>query len=162
MIVEDGTVVTGADSYVSVQDVRDYASSRGITTLPLLDGHVEPLIAQAMDVVEGYSFKGVKTDPDNQQLSWPRKNVVFRERGIGFDEIPSNLIKAVAQLAIEAIENDLSPNRGGRVTTMEKVDVVEVEYYERGPASDRKIFSKAEEFLAPLLVSTSALRAIRL
>ena len=163
IVVEDGSGVANADSYVTVAEARAYASKRGFTTLDALtDGEVEAKIILAMDMVEGYRdrFKGSKTS-STQALQWPREDVVIDGIEIANDNIPTELKNALSQLTVDAVNTTLQPNLGGRTVTKEKVDVVEIEYAAQGAAADYTVFDKFEKMLAPLLSSTGPLYTVR-
>ena len=76
IVVENGSVVSGANSYISLADFKLYAAARGIT-LPA-DATVEAYLVKSTDYLESNRnrFVGTLTDRD-QALSWPdRKSVV--------------------------------------------------------------------------------------
>lgn len=162
LTLEDGSIVPNADTYVEVSDLDTFAAKRGVTTLPATDAEKEVLIIKAMDFVESLwgKFKGEITS-SAQELSWPRQNVYINGYLIADNSIPSQLKDAVCQLAIDAITYDLQPIGGGRTITKEKVDVIEVEYAARGATTDTYTFNKARDFLSHLLISTAALRSVR-
>ena len=72
LVIEDGTIVAEANSYVTVEEARAFALLRGVI-LSAVDADVEILIIEAMDYVEakGSKFKGMKYTRD-QDLQWPR------------------------------------------------------------------------------------------
>lgn len=81
LIVEDGSNVANANSYLSLTDIRAYATSRGIT-LPV-DALLEPMVFKSMDYIEsvGSNFQGTPryTAPDYtaQSLQWPRAAILY-------------------------------------------------------------------------------------
>jgi len=119
IIVEDGSGVAGANSYISEADLLSYATDRGTT----LSTATDVLILRSMDYIEMQRFIGVKAK-DDQSLEWPRADL-YKYKS---NEIPAELIKAQFALCVQIdIGNDpLSP--GDRQTKREKVDVIEVEY----------------------------------
>lgn len=123
IVVEDGTKVTGANSYITTTELSTYASNRGKT----IAGTAADLLIQAMDFLEYQSFKGIKQS-DTQLLQWPRNYVIIDGYEIDYDEIPQLLKDAQAEIAI-AIDEGYSPfARIDREVKKEKVDVLEVEY----------------------------------
>lgn len=72
IIVEDGSIVSGANSYVSTADVRNFCSIRGIT-LPDSDDDVASLLILAADYISQFAanFPGERVS-DDQVLDWPR------------------------------------------------------------------------------------------
>lgn len=124
IIVEDGSQVAGANSYMTEAELVTYAADRGVT----LTGDTSVLLIQAMDYIEGLNFKGYKTIVD-QNLEWPRSYVVIDGwNEVDSDEIPQALKNGLAATAI-AIDQGNSPLQVyQRSTVREKVDVLEVEY----------------------------------
>ncbi len=153
LVIEDGTGVTGANSYATVAEARAYALARGLT-LPVTDGPVESALVLACDKLESYRYKGAKTEED-QPLMWPRADVYVddAEEPLADDSIPNKLKQAQCQLAYDSTLTELQPTGTGRETVREKVDVLEVEYARQGSGSVTPEFNKAESLLAPLLLN---------
>jgi len=105
IIVEDGTIVANATSYVSVADVESYISERALTTITTAD--IDELIIRSMDYIEELKFKGVKGTKD-QSLVWPRFGVIVDGYLVDSDEIPQLLKDAVSECVI-AINDSKSP-----------------------------------------------------
>jgi len=72
LIIEDGTIVAGADSYATLAVLRAYALKRGVT-LSAVDADLEVLAIKAMDYIGSFEdkFQSARTDPVNQLLSFP-------------------------------------------------------------------------------------------
>ena len=104
IIVEDGTGVSGANSYVTEAELTSYATSRGVT----LTGSPEPLLHQSMDWVEMQSYKGSKTS-STQDLQWPRTGVYIDNVLIDSDVIPKELKYLQLRVAID-IDQGSDPN----------------------------------------------------
>lgn len=133
LVVEDGTIVTGANSYNDLADLRDYALARGVT-LDADDVVVEAQAYQAMDYLESLSYKGIPVQPDVQDLLFPRRGIYLDSRYLSYESIPRNLKAAQSQLVIELFNGVAfwSTTTAGAVVAdkvkKEKVDVIEVEY----------------------------------
>lgn len=168
LIIEDGTGKADATSYVTADEARAYAAARGVT-LDADDAVVEPLLVQAMDYLESMSYKGHRTFPAVQALSWPRTCVVIDGAKLpvsGTGSIPRQLKAAQMQLSIEASTGiDLMPTTDGRVVKREKVDVIETEYMTNtdlgvgglpGPS-----FAKVDALLAGLLATGGMFQTVR-
>lgn len=127
LIIEDGSIVAGANSYVSVAEIRAYSEQRGID-LPAEDSSVEIMAVNAFDYVESFQsqFPGYPTS-DVQRTAWPRTGVVINCRTLPSNEIPWQLKEAQCQATGEAFSADLMPNPG-QVVKREKIDVLETEY----------------------------------
>lgn len=105
IVVEDGTVVANANSYVSEAELTTYATARGVT----ITGNTEQLLIKAMDYIEGLDFIGVKYSLD-QALQWPRVNVVIDSYLQDITTIPTQLKNGLMEtaLAIDAGNEPLS------------------------------------------------------
>lgn len=152
LIVEDGTIVDNADSYVDEADLTAYAAKRGIT-LPT-GNDLTVLAIKAMDYIESLEprFKGTRVESD-QPLSWPRKGVVINGFFVDEDTIPKQLIDLQCQLVIDGMTVNLQPNGTGRVVKRQKVDVIETEYEILGDGSVQ--LTKADALTAFLVDESS-------
>lgn len=157
LIVEDGTIVANANSYVSLADARAFAVARGVT-LPTDDAATEILAIKAVDFLEAQRnyYDGVKMDRE-QKLQWPRSGAYLDGFEIFEDEIPDVLKNAQCQLMMEVFAGlDLQPNGTGREVVREKVDVLETEYAQTGSGVLQPIFAKAMAYLEPLFGAYSS------
>lgn len=133
LVIENGAIVTGANSYIDVPAAKAYASARG-ADLGTDDAVIEQRLLVAMDYLESLNYKGTRTSPDVQPLAWPRADVTFDGRTFADNVIPQQLKNAQAQLAIElsngvAIFASSGASSGGaKFVKREKVDVIETEY----------------------------------
>lgn len=174
LIVEDGSGVAGANSYISVTDARAYATARGLrlptTSAEALayaaliglstltpDEAVEILLTMGLDFIEGFrsQFQGSKTAEANA-LQWPRTGACLDGFELDDDEIPAVLPQAQAQLACDAYGGgtpvSLMPSgTDGREVLREKVDVIEVQYSPGSGGSPQPTFTAARALLRPLL-----------
>jgi len=144
IVVEDGSVVSGANSYVSEAELSAFATARGIT----LSGDEEELLIQAMDYIESLSYIGSKQTRD-QSLQWPRVNVLIDGYYINSDVIPAELKNGLMQTAL-SIDAGISPQQTlGRAVKRKKVDGLEIEYMDA--AVTNTIDVKIKGFLWKLL-----------
>lgn len=104
LIIENGTIVANANSYVSVSVLNDYLSSVGVTTTAN-DATKETYLILAMQYIEALrnKFKGSKVS-SLQLLQWPRKDVEIDGFDILETVMPTELIKAQCQLVVEQIK----------------------------------------------------------
>lgn len=111
IIVEDGSNVANANSYLSAPDARAYAANRGVALSDDDDVIASQLIV-GMDYLEAREcdFQGSRTY-DDQALAWPRTGVVINCKAFADDAMPSQLKGALAQLVM-ALESgiDIAPN----------------------------------------------------
>jgi hypothetical protein len=158
LIVEDGTGVANAQSYVQATDVRAFAAARGIPVpSDTTEGtaEIEAKLISAMDYLEtNICYQGIKTDSD-QELSWPRKNVVIEGSSYPDNRIPKNLRLAQIRLAIEALNGaELLPTLSGRAedyVVKEKVGPIETEFADPSGFSGLATFTAVDALLKPLL-----------
>jgi len=151
IVVEDGTVVTGANSYVTEAELTAYAVARGIT----IASDPEELLIKSMDYVEGLIYQGYKYTSD-QPLQWPRSAVILDGYYLDADEIPQLLKDGQMESAL-SVENDVDPladiARQKKSATVGPVSVV----YESGQSTTivRKISNKLQKLLANGSLSSS-------
>ena len=145
LIIEYGQGLSNSESYVDVDYVDAYFLKRGITEWAGLTNR-EQLIVRAMDYIENnYSYQGTKL-VSTQALQFPRLID-------GETVYPIALKNAVCELALKSNEEDLLQDISKSVIS-EKVGELEVKYDSN--QDDNKIFTKANQYLAPYLVSTSS------
>lgn len=104
-VVEDGTIVTNANAYITVAYADTYHGDRnqGRWTGTVLEK--EAAIIRATDHVDrtfGVRFRGIRQQRE-QPLEWPRYGATDDD-GWTLDEgLPPQLLKAVAEYALRAI-----------------------------------------------------------
>jgi hypothetical protein len=154
LIVETGTIVANANSYVSVADATDYASVRGL----VFAGDVEQMLRQAMDYIEQQPFIGTKKTID-QPLQWPRYNAYIDGYLFPSDDIPQQLIYAQieAALAIDAGNSPLNPV--APAVKRKKLDTLEIEY--QSGASSATYAVKINNWLKKLIGGASGANVIK-
>lgn len=96
LVVEDGTNVPGANTYVSAESLIEYCESRDIA-LPAEESDVIKLILRSMDYLESFEceFQGARKF-ETQPLSFPRINLFINERPV---EMPTQLVPILAQMS---------------------------------------------------------------
>lgn len=145
VVVEDGTIVSGANSYVSTTELSTYAANRGLT----IAGDTTELLIQAMDYIESLEFIGIRWTKD-QPLLWPRVYVYIDGYYQDVTHIPIQLKEGQMEvaLAIDAGNGpliDLDPQ-----VSRERVGDLEVEYMKGtfSVTTVRKINAKLRKILA--------------
>lgn len=124
-IVENGTIVANANSYVSDAVFSAYAASHGVT----VSGIPAKLLLNAAIYVEQLDFIGSKKTK-NQSMQFPRNDVYIDGFIYNSTELPKLLLDLQCEVAL-AIDNGDDPlSTIARETKKEKVDVIEVEYAE--------------------------------
>ena len=148
LIVENGTVVTNADSYVSVTDYTTWAAARAIE----YDASaVEAQILRAMDYIETLRFIGQKSTK-GQALQFPRVGVVIDGYELAYNEIPTQLKRAVYESVKAESEGASQLANIERRTLSEKVGEIAVQYAENSDSTTSVIaINKAlYKLLAPV------------
>jgi hypothetical protein len=76
IVVEDGTQIVNANSYVSIADMVSYALNRGVVLTA--DDATAAMLIQATDYLEAQAllYQGYPST-DTQALQWPRQQVFF-------------------------------------------------------------------------------------
>lgn len=177
LIVEDGTIVAGADSYVTLAYASDYHEKRGNTGWATLDSaEQEQAIRRATDYLgQAYRlrWKGSRVSTE-QALDWPR-NYVERDDfqpsqlngysvigGIAYypnNIVPDEVKKACAEAAFRAGQGELIPDLT-QLVTREKIDTIEIEYSEYSNQLPR--YKAIDYLLAPFLQGNSnSMKVIR-
>jgi hypothetical protein len=122
--VEDGSIVSGANSYITEAELTQYAEDRAYT---ITADDNKTLIYKAMDFIESKNFLG-KIVEEDQPLSWPRQKVYYRGFLLENTDIPQILKDAVCALALE-IDRGYDPLAViTQAVKRQKVDVIEVEF----------------------------------
>lgn len=133
-VVEDGTGIPNATSYVSVEDADDIITMNihASTAWMALDDSVkERLLAWASRYLdERARWFGRKTH-ELSGLRWPRTGVTERD-GLVLSEniVPRQLKIATAEMARYLIEEDRSTERSQDSLVRLKADVIELEFSE--------------------------------
>lgn len=111
LVVENGSIVPGANSYVTLAAAREYASLRG-KKLPSVDEEAIPIVISGTDYIESYSrrLKGVPTQPSLQNLSFPRVGMTIDGYTYADNVIPPPLIRLCLAAIAVAVDHDLIVN----------------------------------------------------
>jgi hypothetical protein len=132
LIIENGTGISGADSYGTRAGLISFASSYYGETLDDVDATDTPM-RRAWAYLNGLPWKGTKTLGRDQAGAWPRTSMIDCDGNeIATDEIPTELVTAQYELARaeKASPGVLSPQGSIRdsLISMENVDVIQVQY----------------------------------
>lgn len=109
LTVEDGSIVAGADSYVTLAQYEAYGAARG-WTLRDTDENNEIDLRRAFDAINrNYSYIGVEVDEAEQVGAWPRYIVKDRfEYVVAANTIPADIQNAQMEMAY-LIKGGLDP-----------------------------------------------------
>lgn len=127
IIVEDGTIVENANSYVSLEDLREYAGMNNYE-ISTDDETVKLAMLQACDFLNGLDYIG---SPASAYAGMAFPRVIDGLEGV----IPSQIVKAQCYLTCNALLGDIElfttdVNTGNLGIASEKVSVLETSYFE--------------------------------
>lgn len=155
LIVEDGTGLADAESYLSVADAAIYHANMGTDAAWAAVGATavqEAMLRRATNYLRSryYNMWEGSAVAAAQRLDWPRSGVPTRDGygAIASNSVPEEVKNACAELALKAFSADLMPDQNQAVKR-EKIGPIEVEYSEYSPSSPSYVAIDA--MLAPLL-----------
>lgn len=176
LIVEDGTGLPNAESYVSEATFKAYADAHGFNYSSFSDTQIEQAARRATQFIDSYRFRfpGYRTNRRLQALEWPRigayTHIPMHGRGgivygdfyfdPGFDYIPSNTIPIeIINAECEAISRELATpgyllpddSGDGIVQTIAAGGSKQTFFAPQGPFGPKVAIIAA--ILAPLLMS---------
>ena len=169
LIVEDGTIVTGAESYISVADADAYFLARGNAAWAALTPAAtkEAALRKATDYMTGrygLRWKGERVS-ELQALDWPRlwcerRNVINGAFPLYWDDttVPVAVQRACAELAVRASAGELVPDVGAQVKS-ETVGPISVVYADGARQSDS--YRAIDAMLAPFLRGGGQVAVVR-
>lgn len=128
LIVEDGTLVAGANSYASLALIKAFALARGVTLGP--DDAIETMSTLAIDYLEGKrnEYQGNKIDA-SQELQFPRIGVIVDDFEIPYNSIPKAIVNAQCQLIIEqSLGINIMPTQTDAAIKSETIGPIKTDY----------------------------------
>lgn len=132
-IVETGTGVDGATSYLDLADAQDLADTFGLTWPATPDEQMVALNKGAA-FLERYQYKGSKVSC-TQGLKWPRKDVYIECCLIPSDSVPKEIKEASVYAAAYAATSELRATTSGQIIASEKLDTLQVDYFNNGKSN---------------------------
>lgn len=153
LVIEDGSIVAGANSFVTRAEIIAYAAARG-TTIANEDAS-DVFAILAMDYMWTLCLKGELVDP-TQTTPFPRKGLIAGDEAPGFTyEIPHGVKTAQLQLAMDAANGIIltaSVNPSGDLKKS-KVGPIEEEFFEAQSLTldGQPPLTVANAWLAPFL-----------
>ena len=159
LIVEDGTGVEGAESYVSVATFQSWATKRGYT-IPSGTSDIESLLRKGCDFIERKSFIGTSEFTD-QGLSFPR--LITASNGVASSTgVPVKLQTTQMLLAMESMNGALTAAVRHNKYTETKIDQIYLKYEDAAKSAGDLYFPAIEDLLATWLVGGGAvIRTVR-
>jgi hypothetical protein len=171
LIVEDGTGLANAESYISAANADTYHSNRANTAWAALSTPTkEALLRKATDyMLEVYRprWSGNRATT-TQALDWPRFNVPMRDGPSAaggtwvayypLNSVPPAVVNACAELALRANSGDLTPDLSQAIKS-EKIGQIETVYQDYSAAT--KTYRAIDNLLSPLLAAGGGIRVAR-
>lgn len=157
-IVEDGTGLDTATSYVSVDDFKSYWTDRAVDYSAKTDAEIQASLIKATQYIDNnFRFIGYKASY-SQALEFPRYLAYTRE-GYLIDGIPNKLVYAVNEAtAIDLAGTSLfSSTEQGISEKTENVGPVKTNYKYSGTATGRTTYQTVSIYLKDLVKSKRAI-----
>lgn len=133
LVVEDGTGLENAESYISLADANAYFIGKRLHSsawTASIDAVKETALRQATLLIDSeFTWTGtiLMTDPV-QALAWPRKDAYDRYGRARNSEVPQEVKYAVCELAHYLLDQDRLVGVQGEGIRRLRVDVIEIEY----------------------------------
>jgi hypothetical protein len=144
LIIEDGTGVPDAESYVGAADLVIYAGKFGMT-IPADEPAQEALLRRAALAMDGMTWKGRKTSSD-QALAWPRRGVDLDCEIKPDNYLPARIPYGQMALCAEIYNDDTNPidSRKGAVI-LERVEGAVTREYATIPNTSGRLLPAAPD-----------------
>ena len=110
IIVEDGSGVTGANSYISYDTFNTYCTTRGHDISSYTESQLSGAIIKGADYLDrAWFWPGYRTS-SSQAMQWPRTGAYYRDGYyIESTEIPTGLACAQSEYAFASLSESLYP-----------------------------------------------------
>lgn len=156
LVVENGTGLSTAESYISVADASTRHTNFGNTAWTGSDAVKEAALRQATAyMLQAYRLRwqGLRKTV-GQALDWPRYDVLVDGFAVDTESVPAEVKNACADLAVKALAGVLNDDLT-RTVIREKVGPLETEYSAHSPEAKR--YRAMDMALAPYLSRSSAM-----
>jgi hypothetical protein len=153
LVIEDGSIVVGANSLVTDEDFKAYANLR-CKAVPSTQPAREALIVLAMDYLFSVENKlsGCRVSID-QLLPYPRYGACVNGFNIPSDSIPVNAKNAQMELALQAQDSPLLiTDTVSNLASFEVVGAYKEDYFSGGAWATVRTDS-ADAYLKPLMMN---------
>lgn len=156
LIIEDGSQVANANSFVTDAEYTTYSTARGLTVGATVSDREQELI-KAVDYLQSVenSLQGYRSS-STQELIYPRQGVTLYGYVLASDKIPKELKNAQMEAAIYATSGSLLANTTNNNIKSEKLDTLEVEYFKGGNSTNTQL-TRVNAQLRPLLEDADTL-----
>ena len=146
LVVETGSGVSGANTYISAADADLYNSNRGRSSWALLDADAKATaLIKATEAIDAqYPWIGTRMTRA-QGLQWPRHagvdslgaSILLIDRdGFDIEGVPQAVVNACAEAAFLSLSEELFQDDDPRGKILrKKTDVIETEYQPDSPTA---------------------------
>lgn len=157
LIIEDGSQVVNANSFVTDAEYKAYTDLRGLSVAATQPEREADLIAAVdyMHALEG-SMQGTRAS-STQALMYPRYNVSLYGYLLASDKIPTELKQAQMEAAVYSTSNSLQINSEESNLASFSVDGAYSESYHEGGSRTKIRLDSVNGKLTPLLNDTNRL-----
>jgi len=160
ILVEDGSIVTGAESYATVTEANTYHTNRNNALWTGTDTVKEAALRKAAAYLDGKyrkRWKGCRVDALTQPMEWPRANVLYEDNGeqltyssyLPITTIPQRLKDAQCELALRSLSGDLAVDGETNIIS-KKVDAIQTQFVP-GAVRGQKTYQIVDQLLSDLL-----------
>lgn len=164
LVVEDGSIVQGAESYVTVAEFKDYCDLRGLSYSTLsTDTKIEQAARKAYDyLLQVYqdTWRGYRKSPE-QTGDWPRVFVYLNSFTVDGNPvivddttIPVAIKHAQFELMLRSQTTDLLPDTSSRLESSITVGPIKVDYADSSANSKPK-YNAIDALVNAYLVSST-------
>ncbi len=158
LIIEDGSEVLGANSYVTDAEYVAYAALQGLTIG--VDAPAREIeLLKGVNFIESHrdQFKGLKNNKE-QPLQYPRNGVWIDSFSVDSDEIPKELKNAQFEAAIAENQLSLLKTEDKSNVASVSVDVISQSFHPGGDWAIART-ERIDVHLRPLLRNSSSFMA---
>lgn len=151
LIIEDGSIVENANSFVTDDEFKAYANIEG-SSVPATQPDREALLIVAMKYIAAKedNYKGCRVSSE-QELPFPRKLMSVNNFYIESNVIHKNVKKAQMELALQAANSELFVSGQTQNIASEKLGELQVDYFSGGSSAVVRT-DTADVFLKPLMM----------
>ena len=136
LVVENGTGLDSAESYISVAELRAYATARGIDLTPKVDLDCEIALRNSTMWIDTWKRYKATRLLASQALEFPRAGLTDWS-GFAVDGVPKRVKDACAELAIRSVQGiTLAPDQSrDAFVKSESVGPISTTYADNAPQS---------------------------
>lgn len=166
LVVEDGTGLATAESYISAADAVTYATNiyGASDTFVVASLTVQEIAlrraAQTLDAIYSERWKGIRIK-GGQGLDWPRSSI-FDDDGfaVASNSVPQGVQRAQVELArrLNAGTDPLSDEKRGGAVRRQTVGPISIEYMDRASAGVE--IPVVERLLADFIAGSEAIAMV--